>query len=224
MADKRRHILLRWFSAIGHIFVVCWLIGANIVPLYGVLKWDWAVQEIMFLFAAETVTIAFFGLAVMLTTWIPHDETVGEFASAIATFGGAIGLASATIASIVFFGEAFDLKPMALAFSWESGLGTAVSAMMVAYLLRFVFDWVLSGKFMRSGGDSEMVKTVFRILFTAFFGVISGGLITLFKQPIIPLVILCICKLLWDVLGYLIRISDDLPKGDMPGEERPQLD
>ena len=162
---------------LGHGFVILWLIGANLIPIFGVLNWGWDVSEIMFLFAAETAVIALFCIARMMTARLPSQHDGEGLAWRISEFAGILGFGTAAGIGVFFFILLFELEPLIKTFSWESGLGLAVTGLLSAHFIVFLTQFILNGKFLRTASDGNFFPLAMgRILFTASFAVVVGQL------------------------------------------------
>jgi len=200
--------MFKALKGLGHIVVIAWLALSSFIPIYGVLNWGWKVSEIMFLFGVETVIITLFGLAMMMTARLPADQSGEGFIWALGNFAGFLGLATATGIGLVFLDIFFDIKPHALNFDWQTNLGLAVTTLLVSHFLAFLSLYILNGKFLRSKKDDAVFSFGGRVLFTGGFAVIGGQLTQGSGKLITGLVLLCLCKMIWDVGGYILRNFD----------------
>ncbi len=55
------------------------LVLANLVPLYGVLLWNWSVPDVIITYWAETVIIGFYNALKMLTITVKNKDYTGIF-------------------------------------------------------------------------------------------------------------------------------------------------
>jgi len=198
--------LFQIFRGLGHSITLLWLALANLVPIYGVMKWGWQISEIIFLYGAETMIIVVFAIAKMMTAEVPSPEDgygIFTILANISAYSALLGCSGVYVYYLLY--DLFDAEKHVWAFDWQSGIGLAVTGLLLSYFSMFLFGYVLNGEFKRSQANDAIGKPVFRIFATMAFAFIGGGLSKLFGQPMIALVFLCICKLLWDVLGYLLR-------------------
>ena len=207
-------------AKLGHGFVILWLIGANLIPIFGVLNWGWDVSEIMFLFAAETAVIALFCIARMMTARLPSQHDGEGLAWRISEFAGILGFGTAAGIGVFFFILLFELEPLIKTFSWESGLGLAVTGLLSAHFIVFLTQFILNGKFLRTASDGNFFPLAMgRILFTASFAVVVGQFVTKTGYVIVGLICLCLAKMLWEVGGYIYRnFEDDFNHPNAPDE------
>ena len=195
----------KFFRLLGHEIAVCFIFFSNFIPIYGVLKWGWQVSEIMFLFCAETIIIAIFAVAKMFTAQkLDKDEKPG-FARFVANLAGAIGLLGVCGAWAYGASEFFDADIHFTEFTWESGIGLAVTGLMGSYFMMFILDYLLSRKFMQATSGDAMLKPAGRLFYMVFLALFCGGLAKLFNAPLIPLIVICTFKMLWDIGAYLVR-------------------
>ena len=106
------------------------LIASNLVPLYGVLAWDWPVFYVMALYWAENIVA---GLFTLLITDIDVFEAKTGFFTAIGTLVinalvAIVGLLAAFYAISVFFPKRWGPK--------AGIVGAIVCALVAAFCLR----------------------------------------------------------------------------------------
>jgi hypothetical protein len=178
------------------------LILANLVPLAGVLLFDWQVFDILMLYWAENVIIGVVNVLRMAVSrggekWflIPFFAVhygmfcFGHLTAVTTIFSEAIGTGTAWQ---YFFG-----LPMADA--WKSPLWMAIAAIAASHLFSFFGNFVAGQEYRQTSASKLMQRPYGRIFVLHVAIIIGAALIEWLGSPVMMLVVLIAAKIALDL-------------------------
>jgi hypothetical protein len=188
---------------------VIFLLGANAVPLLGVLLGGWDLVEIIFAYWAENVVIGFFSLLKMI---FAQDDTRGWLiiltvfmkilgcAFFIVHFGGFTAAHGAVLYAI--FHEFLNLRIQPLELLYMGRY--VVAALFISHGYSFVVNYLIKGERKQVKGRSDpMFEPYKRILVMHLTMAFGTGFIIFYGQPFFMLLILVILKTGVDLHAHL---------------------
>lgn len=189
------------------------LLAANLLPLYGVLAWDWPVFPLLLLFWFENVML---GLLNALRMLLADPENLGSWLSKllmIPFFCVHYGMFTAGHGVFVFAffgGKEYEslsqglwvLKPAARAAA-EFNLWLPLAALAGSHLFSFAWNYVLKGEYREARVENLMMKPYARVIVlhvTVLFG--GFGAMAL-GSPLWALLLLIALKIGLDLAAHL---------------------
>lgn len=191
--DQRRMPLLSMLA----------LVGANMLPLLGVVRGEWTLADVMVLFWAESAIVAFytlFKIAMVAKWWAPFP---GLFF--MSHFGGFMAIHFMFIYGLfvrgidakgaepgaveVFMSLATDLRPALLALIASHGVSFVMN-----FIVQREYDYTRLGDLMRAPYD--------RVLLMHFTIILGGGMVMLLHNPVPAVVLLIVLKVAADLRAH----------------------
>lgn len=182
------------------------LVVANLVPLLGVLLFDWRVIDILMLYWAENIVI---GVVNVLRMLVCRD---GAKVFLIAFFIAHYGLfcyghlmAISAIFSDELGGETarnyfFALPP---GDAWKSPLWMAIGGITASHLISFYSNFIAGGEYLRTSAQALMQRPYGRIVVLHVAIIFGAALIDWLGSPIMMLVALVAAKTALDLRLHL---------------------
>lgn len=178
------------------------LVLANLVPVAGVLMFDWHVLDIVMLYWTENVVIGLINILRMAICrgprrWFPalffaaHYGLFcfGHLSALLALFGDQ---GSTTPAQDYFFAE-----PLAAA--WKSPLWVGIAAITASHLYSFFTNFIAAGEYRRTTPMALMQRPYGRIVVLHVAILVGGVLVQLLGSPVLMLVVLIAIKVAMDL-------------------------
>ena len=179
------------------------LIGANLVPLAGVLLFGWDLASVMVLFWAESVVIGFYTALKM--------AIVGNVLALVAVpfFVGHFGgfLAGHFLLIYSFFIRGADATGPAPG-AWEALRGIfipiwpALAALFISHGQSFVENFLGRGEYARTTMKDLMTAPYNRIVVMQLALIFGGWIIILLKNPVPALALLVLFKIVLDFTAH----------------------
>ncbi len=177
--------------------------AANLVPLIGVLFFDWSLFTIMFVFWMESAVIGFFNILklvivanilsiIMVPFFVVH---YGAFMSGHLVF--IFALFSPEEASFSGFFPPPDLLASHIMKVWPAFLGVCLS-----HGISFSYNFIGKKEFRRSTPEKQMMAPYGRIILMHLTIIFGGWLILALGAPILALVLLIVLKVASDVRAH----------------------
>ena len=186
------------------------LVAANLVPLFGVVLWGWRVPDIVFLYWMENVVIGAFNLLRMLFA----QPDPGKPAPFLALLGAKLGLMGFfTIHYGLFcfvhgeflanmFREGRDATDLFTAVHealQQRGMLLALGAIIVSRTYSFLRNYLGRGEYKGAKLQKLMMQPYRRIAVTHIFIIAGGLLLTVFRAPVLALLLFVGLKIGFDV-------------------------
>jgi hypothetical protein len=186
------------------------LLLANLIPLAGVLAFDWDVFALVFLFWLENVVVG--GFNVLRMFWVQRGAERTPLAKVVVIpfFCFHYGMFTAVHGVFVFalFGSGFsgDLFPsvqMVMQVIDEHALWVAVGALVLSHAFSFVRNYVSEGEYRRVTLQQLMSQPYARVV-VLHIAIIGGGfLVMALGAPVLGLLLLVVLKVAVDVSAHL---------------------
>lgn len=184
------------------------LIAANIVPLIGVLFWEWRVFDVMLLFWLENVIIGFFNIlkmsawtirsriypAVMLIGFFAVHYggfAFGHFVVLMALFGG---IQPGDTVSIEFFMTRPEFHTL--------GFYGAVLGLFASHLFSFCVNFLARGEIAQTHALALMFHPYKRVMMLHVTLLLGGAAAQILKQPVWAMVLLVGLKIAFDLRAH----------------------
>lgn len=184
------------------------LVLANLVPLLGVLLFEWRVLDILMLYWAENVVIGVVNVLRMsvcrsgmkfflIPFFIVHYGffCYGHLLAVTAIFSESMGTATAWP---YFFG-------MPPGDAWKSPLWIALAAIAVSHMFSFFTNFLAGGEYRRTTASDLMSRPYGRIVVLHVTIIIGAALIDWLGSPIMMLVVLIAAKIALDLRLHLLE-------------------
>lgn len=200
-------------------FAVLALVSANVVPLVGVLAWDWSIGTILVLYWLENGIIGASNVVRMVTAAGPIEAHLGKLflvpffvvhyglfwtvhgVFVTTLFGGGLDALGAGAAT----GPAFGLGGVSSALLREGAgtLGWGVLSLTLSHGVSLVSNYFLGGEYRRVTAAELMARPYGRVVIlhlTIIFGAFAALLL---GAPIGALLVLVVAKTVVDVGAHL---------------------
>lgn len=199
------------------------LIAANLLPIAGVLWWDWSVFSIMLLFWLENIIVGLLNVPRILFAVGDPDERQRRFSNRLFVavfFTFHYGLFAYGHGVFVFsaFGEGIESDPdlqLTLQLVVQQQLQWAVAALFISHLFSLIINYFMSAEYRRVGVKQMMKQPYSRVL-VMHLGIIFGGfLLEKLNGPLLGLVVLIVIKIMVDVRAHQKehrRLSATIPQ------------
>jgi hypothetical protein len=188
---------------------VFFLLGANAVPLLGVLFGGWDLVEILFAYWAENVVIGFFSLLKMI---FAQDDDRGWFmilltvfmkivgcSFFIVHFGGFTAIHGVVLYAIVHEFLNVQIQPLELLY-----LGRyVVAALFLSHGYSFVVNYLIKGERRQTKDNDPMFEPYRRVIVMHLTLVFGTACIIILGQPFFMLLILVVLKTAVDLYAHL---------------------
>lgn len=185
---------------------IIWLIAANLLPVAGVLFWDWHIFSLLFLFWCENVVIGIFGIArMMMSSEAGFGANVFQGLFFTVHYGG------------FMFGHLFFLTAMFLNDSFTTRSGnpfnnflslfdrwtiTALIALAVSHGWSFFENFVGKKEYSSLTPAAAMSLPYKRMMITHVALIAGGFLLTRLDEPTVGLLVLLLMKIALDVIFH----------------------
>ena len=187
------------------------LIAANVVPVAGVLLWNWSVFALIVLFWMENVIVGVFFILRMLLA-DPRDPALWAAKLFMVPFFcihyGMFTAIHGVFVFALFGGKAYDpnglqvLEP-ALRAARDLGLWLPLAALLASHGFSFLWNYLWRGEFRRSQLSALMTRPYGRVV-VLHIGIILGGIAALaLDSPVWALLVLLAVKVGLDVKAHL---------------------
>ena len=187
------------------------LVAANLVPLAGVLLWNWSVFALIALFWMENVIVGvFFALRMLLAD--PRDPALWAAKVFLVPFFcfhyGMFTAVHGVFVFGLFGGKAYDprglqvLEP-ALRVARDLGLWLPLAALLASHAFSFLWNYLWRGEFRRAKLTELMARPYGRVI-VLHLAIILGGIGTLaLGSPLWALLVLIALKIGLDLKAHL---------------------
>ena len=209
------------------------LVGVNLIPLLGVVQWDWSVFEIVFLYWCENLIIGLITVLKMLCSApdisqggmnieipgkgparrIPLPENLpGNFMLLIKLFlvpfflfhYGMFCMGHGTFIFAIFSDETFGSGEINDALAMLQGpLLIACGALLASHMYSFLANYIGAGKYRRSNPMVLMMAPYKRIVILHLTIIFGAGLTMFLGSPFWLLAVLILLKIGMDVRAHL---------------------
>jgi hypothetical protein len=200
------------------------LLGANTLPLLGVLLGGWDLVEILFAYWAENAVIGFYSLLKMI---FAPDDTRGLLiiltvfmkifgcAFFIVHFGGFTAAHGALLYAISREFLNMQIQPLELLYMGRY----VVAALFLSHGYSFVVNYLIKGERNQTKGNDPMFEPYRRVIVMHVTLIFGAGCIIILGQPFFMLLILVVLKTAVDLYAHLRqrkRYAGDLETHPVP--------
>lgn len=176
------------------------LIAANLVPVFGVLVWQWDVFAILFLFWCENVAIGVFGIArTAMAGWRLHQFGALFMAVFFSVHYGGFMFGHLMVL-IALFGN--DMSVNEVYMSLDRWTWVAIVALFVSHAWSFVQNFLGQREYETLQAMGAMSMPYKRMAITHVALILGGFLLTAVDQPIAGLLLLLGMKIALDVMFH----------------------
>jgi len=185
------------------------LVAANLLPLYGVLFWNWEAFPLLALFWMENVIIGVLN-ALRMVTLDPGDAALwaGKLFM-VPFFCVHYGLFTAIHGVFVFsmFGKyrisGLDVLAPAARAAGEWNLWLPIGVLLASHLFSFLWNYLYRGEFRRAALQEQMLRPYARVMILHFTILLGGFAAMVLGSPLWALLILLAIKIALDVRAHL---------------------
>ena len=201
--------------------LILFTIVTNLIPLYGVYAWGWAVRDVVLLYWVETVIV---GVTYVIRIWtkvdtdFPWPATWGRrvpwlllnaigrgFNSApfVLHYGGFCFVLGMALLSYFFFDtEKFshDVYRLMYERGLADGLYLAVFGVLVSHFLILATSWFANGAYVREKGTDGILRTYARIIILMFVLIVPANMANGQDEAFIAILTLVGLKTVVDLL------------------------
>lgn len=194
------------------------LVLVNLIPVAGVLFWDWSVYILVLLFWAENLIVGGFNVARMWVLWRFRNDSKMIFMIPFFCLHYGIFMLVHLMFLIAMFrpeGEAaFPLGALWLPFL----------ALAVSHGVSFFTHFIGRGEF-REAKPDELMSLPYARVFALHVTILLGGLlVTYLGEPLVALIVLVIAKILIDVAAHRREHLRQLTQTTLESEKRANRD
>ena len=199
------------------------LIGANIVPVLGVLFLDWRVFPILLLYSLENIVIGFYNVLRMLV--VPcnlkelraHSEGIHNKRGLILFFCLHYGMFTGIhlLLVIVFFGLGFldeqlagppgggPSGPRPLETVQLSWIGVAVACLLVSHGVSYVQNFIRKREYKRVDAKKLFFQPYARVIVLHLTIILGVFAVMVLGTSLVALILFVVLKIVADVIGHL---------------------
>jgi hypothetical protein len=195
------------------------LILANLVPIYGIVLFQWQVFPILFLFWLENVIIGVFNVFKMLMVAQSNGGTWAKKTGAILFFCfhyGMFTLVHGVFVFVIFgFGAPFGGVPDGAVVTrsfFDYHIEWAILGLLLSHGISFLFNYVRNREYEQYTLDQLMGQPYERVVLLHMTIIGGGFLLSIWHSPAVGLFVLLFIKIFMDVRSHL-RQHPKLSKG-----------
>jgi hypothetical protein len=184
------------------------LVGANLVPLLGVLGSHWTVFSVLLLYWCENVVVGVFNILRMLVA-SPKDVAVDAaklFLIPFFTFHYGMFTMVHGIFVLALFGPGGHFSPSPASFVAAvrgAGVGLGVLAIVLSHGFSFVHNYIAGGEFRRASLPLLMMQPYARVVVLHLTILLGGFAAKAMGAPVAALILLIALKTLIDLRAHL---------------------
>ena len=193
------------------------LLFFNLLPIIGVLFYNWDIFPVIYIYFLETVVIGFFGLLkiivaegqdycyeksfiadVLLSQIFPYLNSTSSKGAVVMSY---------FISSIIFYGILFGLcllafTPQNLALAWNTNYLIIVLGLIISHGISFFQNYIGRKEYYFAVPYGEMIPPFDRVLM--MFLVFASGAFTIYQldSSILLLVALIVLKIIFDIIAH----------------------
>ena len=181
------------------------LIVGNLVPIIGVLFFDWQLFPLILLYWLENVVIGVFNALKMLSC--SGSESLSQRIFMTVFFSVHYGMFCFGHGTFVvdLFGGELNSIPAALQIIMQNGLQLALIALVISHGFSFLQNYLMRGEFIELSVSEVMFSPYKRIIVLHVFIIFGGMALQTFGVTQIGLVILAIVKIVADLMAHKIE-------------------
>ncbi len=181
------------------------LIAGNLVPIIGVLFFDWQLFPLILLYWLENVVIGVFNVFKMLTC--SGSESFLQRVVMTVFFSVHYGMFCFGHGTFIvdLFGGELDSIPAAFQIIMQNGLQLALIALVVSHAFSFLQNYLIRGEFREMSVSDVMFSPYKRIIVLHVFIIFGGIALQTFGVTQIGLIMLAGVKIVADLIAHKIE-------------------
>ncbi|MDW3095615.1 MAG: DUF6498-containing protein [Gammaproteobacteria bacterium] len=181
------------------------LILGNLVPIVGVLFFDWQLFPLILLYWLENIVIGVFNAFKMLTCSGPENFLNRIFMTLFFSFHYGMFCFGHGTFIVDLFGGSSESIPDALQMIFHNGLQWALIALVASHAFSFLNNYLIKGELKQLSVSEVMFLPYKRIIVLHVFIVIGGVVLQTFGVTQAGLVILALVKIVADFMAHRIE-------------------
>ncbi|TVQ34843.1 MAG: DUF3137 domain-containing protein [Wenzhouxiangella sp.] len=194
------------------------LVLVNLIPVIGVLFWDWSVYTLVLLFWAENLIVGAFNVARMWVLWrLRNDSKMIVMIPFFCLHYGLFMLVHLMFLIWMFRPEGESVLPLGVL--WVPFLALAVS-----HGVSFFTHFMGRGEYKEAKPDDLMSLPYARVLVLHVTILVGGFLVAYMGEPLVALIVLVMAKILIDVAAHRREHLRNLTRIALEGEKRANRD
>jgi hypothetical protein len=173
------------------------LVLANLVPIAGVVYWDWSVYTLLLLFWTENLILGIFAVARFWVLWRYRNDSQGVLGIPLFClhFGGFM-IAHLVLLNSFFAPEEGPIMPVEM-------LALPFMLLLVSHGISFFTHYIGKGEYRRARPGQLMAQPYLRVLAFHTVTVIGGFLVAWLGEPLVALLMLVVAKIVIDAIAHL---------------------
>lgn len=181
------------------------LIVGNLVPIIGVLFFEWQLFPLILLYWLENVVIGVFNAIKMLTCSGSESLSQRIFMTMFFSFHYGMFCFGHGTFIVDLFGGDLDSIPAALQVIMQNGLQLALIALVVSHGFSFLQNYLIGGEFREMSVSEVMFSPYKRIIVLHVFIIFGGMGLQAFGVTQMGLIMLAIVKIVADLIAHKIE-------------------
>ncbi len=181
------------------------LIAGNLVPIMGVLFFDWQLFPLILLYWLENVVVGVFNAFKMLSCAGSESFIQRIFMTVFFSVHYGMFCFGHGIFVVNLFGGDLDSIPAALQIITQNGLQLALIALVISHGFSFMQNFLMRGEFKRLSISDVMFSPYKKIIVLPVFIIFSGMVLQTLGVTQIGLIVLAIVKIFADLMAHEIE-------------------
>ena len=179
---------------------IAFLVGANLIPIVGVLALGWDLGHLMVLFWAENAVIGFYGLAKLVV--VERWQAVLSVPFFIGHFGVFMTLHFIFVYYLFVAGLKAPKLDSAVVFALLAPLWTAILAIFVSHGVSFVSNFLGRREYEGRNARNQMAEPYKRVVLLHMTIIVGGWAVLWLGEPIAGLLLLVALKIGMDLHAH----------------------
>ena len=180
---------------------IAFLVGANLIPIFGVLALGWDLGHLMVLFWAENAVIGFYGLAKLIV--VERWMAVLSVPFFIGHFGFFMALHFIFVYYLFVAGLKAPKLDSAVILALLAPLWTAILAIFVSHGVSFVSNFLGRHEYEGRNARNQMAEPYRRVVLLHMTIIVGGWAVLWLGEPIAGLLLLVALKIGMDLHAHL---------------------
>jgi hypothetical protein len=195
---------------------IFFIVFANLVPLAGVLWYDWSVFALLVLFWIENVITGLFNIPRIIMAKgpsAPAELEINGTARQVGQLGLAVffcihyGIFTFGHGSFVFATMATGHYGVEDTFTViaEYGLSWAILALLISHGFSFFYNYLYRGEYKKADFAKQMQRPYHRVIILHVTILLGGFLVSLMNEPLMGLIVLLGLKIVIDIKAHVLE-------------------
>lgn len=193
-------------------FAVMFLIGMNLIPVFGVFVFGWDVGVILLLYWLETVIVGILNVPKMLSCQGLEQSTqrkVGLFGKVFLCVFFGVHFGAFCFGHYTFLDSFFKTIPPLSSLVAEllsaQGLLFAMIGLILSHLISMAIYFYGKGEFKTRSPNAQMFVPYGRVVLMHIVIIIGGALVAAFGAPVLALILLVLLKIGIDIFAHAVE-------------------